>query len=682
MKKTISIVIGHLWTLMAISQMSISNTKWMAHTEIPQSIDIIFEFRKDSFLVTDQTGTLLQVFSFSQQRDSLLLHDIRTSAGVNQCRAGGWYRLQWMDEDEKFLLYLLNDSCPGRSRVLSQIKILRKLLSSSETGGHVNFLIQDSVLIRTRDGAVISAKIISKKNNTLPLPVIFTFTIYPRQFDHQESQYWAANGYVAVKAYTRGKYLSPQEAEPFEHDANDAYDVIDWISKQPWCNGKIGMFGGSYVGFTQWAALKKIHPALKTIVPMVAVGPGVDVIYRNGVFSSISFKWLHMASNAQRNTALKFGNQEKWDSVYSVWYKSGRSYRSLDTIAGAPNKIFQHWLQHPSYDLFYRRMIPYKEEFGKINIPILTITGYFDGDQLGALHYFSEHYRYNKNPEHYLLIGPYDHDGAQRKQVSPVQGYSLDPAAFISLDELTLEWFNYILKNSSKPALLKDKINFQVIGTNQWRHVSSMNGMNNDTLTFYLSNTSKEKHLTLSAKSGKKNNYSNYVVDLKERKPEDNKRDVMLLNNSLNDKGYLTFVSDPLTESMSVNGRIFSDLRCIINKKDLDIELEVYELMPDGKYFLLSWYVGRASYAKDREKRQLLTPGKGEIIPIRQAEFTSKQLAKGSRLVVLLGILKNREYQVNYGTGKDVSDETIADGKIPLEVKWLSDSWIKIPVYR
>ena len=66
----------------------------------------------------------------------------------------------------------------------------------------------------------------------------------------------ADNGYVGIIAFTRGKGKSPQNIEPFEHDASDVYDVIDWISKQPYCNGSVGMWGGSYLGFTQWAAAK------------------------------------------------------------------------------------------------------------------------------------------------------------------------------------------------------------------------------------------------------------------------------------------------------------------------------------------------------------------------------------------------------------------------------------------
>ena len=107
--------------------------------------------------------------------------------------------------------------------------------------------IQDSVLIKTRDGATISAMVVCKKGDANPKPVILQYTIYVRDKgrDIRTIKESADNGYVGVIAYTRGKRFSEKEIFPYEHDGNDAYDVIDWISKQKWCNGSVGMFGGS-----------------------------------------------------------------------------------------------------------------------------------------------------------------------------------------------------------------------------------------------------------------------------------------------------------------------------------------------------------------------------------------------------------------------------------------------------
>ena len=88
----------------------------------------------------------------------------------------------------------------------------------------------------------------------------------------------------------------------------------------------------------------------------------------------------------------------------------------------AKSEIFQRWLKHPSYDAYWQSMTPDPKEYSKINIPILTTTGYFDDDQLGAMYYYKNHIKYNPNMDHYLVIGPYDHYGPQGYITSEVMG--------------------------------------------------------------------------------------------------------------------------------------------------------------------------------------------------------------------------------------------------------------------
>jgi hypothetical protein len=108
----------------------------------------------------------------------------------------------------------------------------------------------------------------------------------------------------------------------------------------------------------------------------------------------------------------------------------------------------------------------------------------------------------------------------------------------------------------------------------------------------------------------------------------------------------------------------------------------LYELTEKGEYFQLSYFLGRASYAQDMARRKLLTPGKLETIPFQRSRVFSKQLEKGSRLLVVLNIDKNPFAQINYGTGKDVSVETIRDAGVPLKIMWSTDSFIDIGISR
>jgi len=104
--------------------------------------------------------------------------------------------------------------------------------------------------------------------------------------------------------------------------------------------------------------------------------------------------------------------------------------------------------------------------------------------------------------------------------------------------------------------------------------------------------------------------------------------------------------------------------------------------MPDGTYFNLAYFIGRASYAKDITQRNLLKPDTIESILFSNTHLVSKQLSKGSRLLITLNINKNPFSEINYGTGKTVTEESIKDAKEPLKIKWYNDSFVKIPIWK
>ncbi len=545
------------------------------------------------------------------------------------------------------------------------------------------YIIADSVLIKTRDGAYISAIVARKKGVDAPQFSILQFSIYANSGELNMVKDVVANGYVGIMAFTRGKRYSPNDLMPYEHDGKDVYDVIDWISKQPWSNGKVGMFGGSYNGFATWASTKDLHPALKTIVPSAAVAPGLDVPMMNNIFMSFTFPWTYYVSNNKFLDNQDY-NDTIWNTVNTKWYASGRPYITLDSILGrSTNKIYRRWLAHPGYDKYWQDMIPYKNDFTKISIPVLTTTGYYDGGQVGAMYYFKEHHKYNKKANHYLLIGPYGHFGSQSTPDPVYNGYAIDPVANISIHDIIFQWFDHILKDSAMPAILKDTINYEVMGSNEWRHASSLSKMSNDTLKFYLTNNQSGTGYKLSEERPLKNKFLLQQVNFADRSTMNNNYFAdNIIYDSIDVSNGILFISEPLEKEMMINGSFLGELKTSINKKDMDVSLNLYELMPDGKYFYLSYYMGRASYAKDGNKRQLLKPGKTETVPFTNSYITSRKISKGSRIIIVLNINKSPNEQINYGTGKDVSMESIEDAKEPLEIKWYNNSYIKIPIWK
>jgi predicted acyl esterase len=145
--------------------------------------------------------------------------------------------------------------------------------------------------------------------------------------------------------------------------------------------------------------------------------------------------------------------------------------------------------------------------------------------------------------------------------------------------------------------------------------------------------------------------------------------------------GY-AFISEPFDQPVEVDGTCSGEIKAIINKKDMDIGVVLYEVMPNGELFHLSYFLGRASYAHDMTTRNLFTPAKVESIPFDRTRMVSRRLSKGSRLLIMLNVNMNPFAQINYGTGKDVSDENISDAKEPLRIQWLTDSYVKIPIWR
>ncbi len=154
-------------------------------------------------------------------------------------------------------------------------------------------LIHDAdMAVMAGDGTRLSAHVFRPESDT-PLPVILSFTPYAVQELLPRARYFAAHGYVFVAVSARGRGDSEGAFEPFSaRDGNDAADAIAWAAAQPWSNGRVGMWGGSYLGYSQWAASGHRPPALRTIVPAAAVFPGVDYPGWGRVNLTYQFQWL------------------------------------------------------------------------------------------------------------------------------------------------------------------------------------------------------------------------------------------------------------------------------------------------------------------------------------------------------------------------------------------------------
>lgn len=539
------------------------------------------------------------------------------------------------------------------------------------------FLIDDQVLIATPDGARIAALIVRPRHAPAKLTALLNFTIYARdRWSLGDAVKMAEHGYAGVVAYTRGKGGRGTGAiVPYVHDGEDAATVIAWLARQPWSDGRVGMFSGSYNGFTQWAAAKHRPPALKAMATHATNAPGIDTPMQGNVFQSFFYPWPFYTTDNRELDDETYGNRERWSKLQREWYASGRPYRDLDRIDGKPNPIFDEWLRHPSYDAYWQRLIPYGSEFADIDIPVFVETGYYDGGMVGALYYLQEHYRYRPAADHRLLVGPYHHIAMQTGVLPEVDGYKVDPAAMIDLQELRLQWFDHVFRGAPLPELLSGKINFEVMGANRWRHVSTLAEMATSRRRLYLTGQGEKGRLRFGT-APDENKAPELTVDFKDRSDVDFRPPP----GTPDTRNALVFETQPLKAPLEVDGLFQGHFEVTINKRDFDLAVDFYELTADGHYYDLASYLGRASYMQDRSQRHLLQPGQPQNLAFTSQMLTARRLSAGSRIVAVVGVPKAPYLQINYGTGGDVSTESVADAGEPLRIRWVAGSYLEIGV--
>jgi len=544
-----------------------------------------------------------------------------------------------------------------------------------------NYIIDKHVVIHADDGATLCALIV-RPPGAQPWPTALEFTIYvdPKK-DLSKLEYAASRGYAGMMAYTRGKgecVRQTQKIVPYEDDGRDANSVIDWIAKQPWSNGKVGMMGGSYDGFTQWATAKFANEHLATIVPIVPNNPGNGLPLQNSVFILPNYAWIYYVTDNRTLDGATY-NDPRWTTLPMRWYRSGRPFSDIDAIAGVPNPWLHKWLQHPGYDAYWQGMSPYRSDYGRIRIPVLTIDGYY-GDST-AISYFNDFQRYNPAARNYLVAGPWDHFGSQgRSKPDVLRGYRIDPAAHIDTWQLTFDWFDFVMRGKLRPALVRNRVNYEVMGENRWRHTPSLHAMGSGE-RFYLTTTrTSGQFFLLSTVPQTRVGALTQEVNLAEHTTMNNDSYPYLILGKKPDlsDGY-AFVTAPFSQAKEVSG-LDGVFHLRVNKRDLDAGIALYEVLPDGQFFQLTYYTERAGYAEDMSVRHLLTPGKEAAIPFEQDYLFSRLIQPGSRLLLTVTVNKNAFAEVNYGAGKDVAKESVKDAGAPMKVDWLTSSYIGLRV--
>jgi uncharacterized protein len=207
--------------------------------------------------------------------------------------------------------------------------------------------------------------------------------------------------------------------------------------------------------------------------------------------------------------------------------------------------------------------------------------------------------------------------------------------------------------------------------------------MSTSKLRFYLTAVKEGSRYRLSESGTRPDEFIMQSVDLADRSDVDMPRPgAGVLDKNIDSTYGLVFVSAPFTQATEMSGLFSGLLDFATNKKDFDFEIDLYKFTRSGEYLQLAPYWARASYVQDRTERHLLTPGQRQRLNFTSIRLMSSQFEPGSRVVVVLSVIKESGRQINYGSGKPVTEETIADAGEPLQIKWFANSYIDVPIRR
>lgn len=533
--------------------------------------------------------------------------------------------------------------------------------------------LQWSQKIALRDGVELNATVYRPIADSGPLPCVFTLTPYISASYHERGLYFAANGYVFLTIDVRGRGNSGGEFTPLLQEAEDGHDVVEWLAKQPYCNGKVTMWGGSYAGYDQWATAKELPTGLATIVPVASVKPGLDFPMRNNQFYSYDIQWLTLTSGRAAQDSI-FGDGAFWKANYTRWYKSGAAFRELDKAVGNPSRHFQTWLDHPMQDAYWDSYSPTPEQYAKLDLPILSITGHYDGDQPGALAYYAGHMQYGSaaaKARHYLIIGPWDHPGTRTPRAE-VDGLTFGPASLLDMNALHKAWYDWTLKSGAKPDFLKDKVAFYMVGEEAWRYAPSLQATTARSETWHLDSQGGLANDVYAAGSLRKDQPGkgkpdHYVSDPTDQSrldwPESKLGSLVDQSWIVLDSQQLVYHTPPFTADTDLAGFFQLSAWLSIDQKDADFQIGIYEIKADGSSVLLSTDSMRARYRESQRVAKLVAPGAVERYDFGNFTYTARRVAKGSRLRLVLAPVNSPYGERNNNSGGVVSDETIQQAK-------------------
>ena len=538
-----------------------------------------------------------------------------------------------------------------------------------------------------RDGVCLNGTLYVPRELRQPSPCIVAMTPYESDHLHDRGVYFATRGFPFLAVDVRGRGNSEGTFRPMLQEARDGYDVVEWAARQPYCNGNVGMYGGSYLGYVQWATASECPPHLSTIVPTAACYLGVDLPGRSNIVSADCVRWLALVAGRTNHWKL-YSDTSLWSAAYRRWYASGRPFRGVDEDLGHPSKVFQEWVSHPAVDAYWDSYNPTPDQLARLTGPVLTITGIYDGNQPGALAHYRQHMRHASDAErdqHYLVIGPWNHANCALPSAE-FDGLEVGQASVIDMYGLHADWYGWTMRGGPKPALLQKRVAYYVTGAERWRYAETLDGVTERWVPYYLYSQGNPTDifaagwLTELAPHAGSRASDHYIYD-----PSDFEHvtaasatdatgrivDQRLVHTAVGKQ--LIYHSAPFEADTEISGFFKLVAWISMDQPDTDFGVRVYEVDNNGRNVLLATDFLRARYRQSSHTAALIRTQEPLCYEFVRFTFTSRLVKKGNRLRLVFGPTLSIDEQRNYNSGGVVADESIKDARA-VRVELLHDA--------
>jgi putative CocE/NonD family hydrolase len=318
------------------------------------------------------------------------------------------------------------------------------------------------VKVPMRDGVDLSADLYLPKGRG-PFPTVLIRTPYGNNTDAliEKGRRLANSGYAILIQDTRGRWDSDGTYYPFRHDGEDGYDTQEWIGRQEWSDGKIGMSGASYLGWVQWAAAPLRSRFLTCLAPRVICADFYHgCAYPGGAFQLNVLTTWGMRTNGRVAQSIE----------YHHWTEAFRHLPliDLDELAGLHLPFWEDWVRHPIYDDYWAAT-NIEQQWGEIAVPAFNMGGWYDLYAPQTFVNFNGLRRHGRTAaarQSKLIIGPWPH----ALSASPRTG-DIDFGAHsqVDLEAMELRWLDYWLRGINNGIAAEPPLRLFVMGVNQWR---------------------------------------------------------------------------------------------------------------------------------------------------------------------------------------------------------------------